>query len=143
MLPFCGHFYCVSHQQSNSNKLKDFKSFKYYGIQIETFELTTVEYRKMKKLDIFELCEFELKEFSCKCLLVNSERIKKFVRFRWFFELQEFELYEFNCRLKTMSKCLKVYLIYRFVLFCNEDLGAILCQMLWIYQDISNVWNLL
>ena len=35
----------------NSNKLKDFKTFEYYGIQIETFELTTVEYRRMKKLD--------------------------------------------------------------------------------------------
>ena len=51
MLPFCGHFYCVSHQQLNSNKFKDFKIFEYYGIRIETFELTTVEYRRMKKLD--------------------------------------------------------------------------------------------
>ena len=51
MLPFCGHFYHVSHQQSNSNKFKDFKTFEYYGIRIETFELTTVEYRRMKKID--------------------------------------------------------------------------------------------
>ena len=51
MLPFCGHFYCVSYRQSNSNKFKDFKTFEYYGIRIETFEITTVEYRKMKKLD--------------------------------------------------------------------------------------------
>ena len=51
MLPFCGHFYRVSYRQSNSNKFKDFKTFRYYGIRIETFELTTVEYRKMKKLD--------------------------------------------------------------------------------------------
>ena len=51
MLPFCGHFYRVSHHQSNSNKFKDFKTFEYYGIRIETFEITTVEYRKMKKLD--------------------------------------------------------------------------------------------
>ena len=50
MLPFCGHFCRVSHQQSNSNKFKDFKTFEYYGIRIETFELTTVEYRRMKKL---------------------------------------------------------------------------------------------
>ena len=49
-LPFCGLFYGVSLQQSNSNKFKDFKTFK-YGIRIETFELTTVEYRRMKKLD--------------------------------------------------------------------------------------------
>ena len=32
-------------------KFKDFKTFEYYGIRIETFELTTVEYRRMKKLD--------------------------------------------------------------------------------------------
>ena len=51
MLPFCGYFYRVSHQQLNSNKFKDFKTFEYYGIRIETFELTTVEYRRMKKLD--------------------------------------------------------------------------------------------
>ena len=51
MFPFRGHFYRVSHQQSNSNKFKDFKTFEYYGIRIETFELTTVEYRRMKKLD--------------------------------------------------------------------------------------------
>ena len=30
----------------------------------------------------FELCEFKLKEFSCKDLLVNSEGIKEFVLFR-------------------------------------------------------------
>ena len=29
----------------------------------------------------FELCEFQLKEFSCKGLLVNSERTEEFVRF--------------------------------------------------------------
>ena len=50
MLPFCGHFYCVRQQQSNSNKFKDFETFEYYGIRIETFELTAVEYRRMKKL---------------------------------------------------------------------------------------------
>ena len=51
ILPFCGHFCCVSHQQSNSNKFKDLKTFEYYGIWIETFELTTEEYRRLKKLD--------------------------------------------------------------------------------------------
>ena len=51
MLPFCGHFYRVSHQQSDSNKFKDFQTFEYYGIRIETFELTMAEYRRMKKLD--------------------------------------------------------------------------------------------
>ena len=51
MLPFCGHFYRVSHQQSNSNKFKDFQTFEFYGIRIETFELTMAEYRRMKKLD--------------------------------------------------------------------------------------------
>ena len=51
MLLFCGHFYRVSHQQSNSNKFKDFQTFEYYGIRIETFELTMAEYRRMKKLD--------------------------------------------------------------------------------------------
>ena len=47
LLPF------LTHQSPtiNSSKLKDFKTFEYYGIQIETFELTTVEYRRMKKLD--------------------------------------------------------------------------------------------
>ena len=43
MLPFCGHFHRVSHQQSNSNKFKYFETFEYYGIRIETFEFTTVE----------------------------------------------------------------------------------------------------
>ena len=51
MIRFCGHFYRVSHQQSNLNKFKDFKTFEYYGIRIETFELTTEEYRRMEKLD--------------------------------------------------------------------------------------------
>ena len=51
----------------------------------------------------FELCEFELKEFSCKGLLVNSEGTEEFVRFRWSFELQEFELHEFNCSLTKLS----------------------------------------
>ena len=45
----------------------------------------------------FELCEFELKEFSCKALLVNSGGTDEFARFSWSFELQEFELLEFNC----------------------------------------------
>ena len=39
MLPFCRHFYRVSLQQSNSNNFKDFKTFEYYDIRIETFEL--------------------------------------------------------------------------------------------------------
>ena len=47
----------------------------------------------------FELCEFELKEFSCKGLLVNSEGTKDVFRFRWSFQLQEFELHEFDCNL--------------------------------------------
>ena len=51
MLPFHGHFYHVSHQHWNSNKFKDFKIFEYYSIRNETFELTTVEYRRMNKLD--------------------------------------------------------------------------------------------
>ena len=51
MLPFCGNFCCVNYQQSNSNKFKDFKIFEYYGIWIETFELTTVEYQRLKKLE--------------------------------------------------------------------------------------------
>ena len=51
MLPFWGNFYRVSHQQLNSNKLKDFKTLEYYGIRIETFELTTAEYERIKKLD--------------------------------------------------------------------------------------------
>ena len=51
MLQFYGHFYRLSHQQSNSNKLKNFKTFEYCGIRIETFELTTVQYQRMKKLD--------------------------------------------------------------------------------------------
>ena len=51
MLPFFGRFYRVSHQQSDSNKFKDFKTFEYYDIRIETFKLTTVEHQRMKKLD--------------------------------------------------------------------------------------------
>ena len=51
MLPFCDYFYRASHQQPSSNKFKDFKTFEYYGLRFETFELTTVEYRRMKKLD--------------------------------------------------------------------------------------------
>ena len=49
ILPFCGDFCRVSHQQSDLNKFKDFKTFEYYGIRIEISELTTVEYRRMKK----------------------------------------------------------------------------------------------
>ena len=49
----------------------------------------------------YELCEFELKEFSCKGLLVNSEGTEEVVQFRWSFELQEFELHEFNCIVKA------------------------------------------
>ena len=48
MIPFCGHFYRISHQQWNSNKFKDFETFEYYGIQIETFELTAVEKTKIR-----------------------------------------------------------------------------------------------
>ena len=51
----------------------------------------------------FELCKFELKEFSCKGLLVNCEGIEKLVQFRWSFELQEFELHTFNCVLNMVS----------------------------------------
>ena len=64
---------------------------------MEKFELTTIEHRRIKKFDsktkmrltvekyvqgiqklvrcilFFELCEFELKEFSCKGLLVNMK----------------------------------------------------------------------
>ena len=32
--------------------------------------------------DFFEFCEFELKHFSCKGLLVNFEGTEEFVRFR-------------------------------------------------------------
>ena len=49
MLPFRGDFHRVSDQHLNSNKFQDFKTFQYYGIRIETFELTTAEYRRMKK----------------------------------------------------------------------------------------------
>ena len=120
MLPFCGHLYRVSHQQLNTNK---FKIFEYFGIWIETFELTTVEYRRMKKLDseikiwitwwkirpgtkqfvwfrwFFELCEFKLKTFSCKGLLANSEGTEELVGFRW-----SFELHEFNCTSKFLLR---------------------------------------
>ena len=41
-VPFCGYFYRVSNQQSNLNKFKDLKTFEYYGIRTEAFELTTV-----------------------------------------------------------------------------------------------------
>ena len=118
MLPFCGHFYCVSHQQSNSNKFKDFKTFEYYGIRIETSEPTTVvEYRRMNKLDsetkiriiwwgpknLFDLDDFSnyvslnQRSFLEGILFLNSEGTKDAFRFRGSFELQEFELHEFNC----------------------------------------------
>ena len=44
-----------------------------------------------------------------------------------------------NCprTLRNLSKCLKVYQIYRFVLVFREDLGTILCQMLSIYQEVQ------
>ena len=51
MLPFCGHFYRVSHQQSDSNKFKDVETFEYYDTRIETFKFTAVEHQRMKKLD--------------------------------------------------------------------------------------------
>ena len=96
MLPFYGHFYRVSHQPKISKHLNI----------MEKFELSTVEHRRIKKLDsktkmrlivekyvqgiqklvrcilFFELCEFELKEFPCKGLLVKYEGAKEFVRFR-------------------------------------------------------------
>ena len=122
MLPFCGHFYWISHQQWNSNKLKDFKTLWHLNWNIWTyysripkdeknctlkpqFELHDEKYVQGTQKFVqfrwfFELWEFELKEFSCKDFLVNSEGTKEFVRFRWFFKLQEFELHELNC-----SKC--------------------------------------
>ena len=48
---FVAFFYRVSHQKSNSNKFKDFTTFEYYGIRIKIFELTTVKYRRLKKID--------------------------------------------------------------------------------------------
>ena len=51
ILPFCGHFYRVTHQQSNSNKFRDFETFEYYGIRIETFELTTADCPRIEKVD--------------------------------------------------------------------------------------------
>ena len=48
MLPFCGHFYRISHQQSNSNKFKDFETFEYCEIRIETFKLTAVEKTRLR-----------------------------------------------------------------------------------------------
>ena len=38
---FFDYFYCASHQQSNWNKFKDFKTFEYYGIRIVTFKFAT------------------------------------------------------------------------------------------------------
>ena len=57
------------------------------NIRIETFELTTAEYRRMKKLDSEK---FELHDEK------YFQGIQKFVRFRWFFELCEFQLKEFS-----------------------------------------------
>ena len=36
---------------------------------------------------VFEICEFELTEFSYKGLLVNSEGTGESVRITWFFDL--------------------------------------------------------
>ena len=44
-------FIASATNKSNSDKFKDYKTFEYYGIQSEAFELTTVEYWRMKKLD--------------------------------------------------------------------------------------------
>ena len=74
MLPFCGHFYCVSHQKSNPNKFKDFKTIEYYGIRIETFEPTTVEYQRMKKLDSETKIRITYEKYV--------QRTQKFLRFR-------------------------------------------------------------
>ena len=74
IFPFCGHFYRVSHQRLNSNKFKDFKTFEHHRIRAETFELTTVVYRRMKKLT--SKPKFELHDEK------NVQETQKFVRFR-------------------------------------------------------------
>ena len=71
---FSGHFYLVSHRQSNSNKFKDFKTFEYYGIPVETFELITVVYRGIKKLTPKPKFELHDKKYV--------QGTQKFVRFR-------------------------------------------------------------
>ena len=43
--------FIASATNSRILKNKDFKTFEYFGIRIETFKLTVVEYRRMKKLD--------------------------------------------------------------------------------------------
>ena len=82
ILPFRGQFHRFSHQQSNSlHKFKDFKTFEFYGIQIETFEFTS-ETPKPK---------FELHDEK------YVQGTQKFVRFRSSFKLQEFKLHDLNC----------------------------------------------
>ena len=43
--------FIASATNNRIEKFKDFKTFEYYGMRIETFELTTVEYRRIEKLD--------------------------------------------------------------------------------------------
>ena len=106
MICFCGHFYCVSNQQLNSNKFKDFKTFEYYGIRIETFKLTTEEYRRIKKTglrnqnsnymmkdtsggpkNLFVLDDFSnyvtsnQRSFRVRVYFVNSEGTEEFVQY--------------------------------------------------------------
>ena len=122
MLRFCGHFYRVSNQQSNSKKFKDFETFEYYGIRIETNQNSNCMMKNTSRRPkfvrfrrFFKLCEFELKEFSCESLLVNSEGTEEFVRIRWSFKLLEFEWHEFNCISNRiyilMQKNINLYLI--------------------------------
>ena len=69
------------------NKFKDLKTFEHYGIRKPKFELHDEKYVQGAQKCVrfrwfYELCQFELKEFSCKGLLVDSEGTKELVRFR-------------------------------------------------------------
>ena len=77
--------------KDNKNKVRNQK-FKLHG---EKYVQKTQKFVPFRRF--FDFCEFELKELSCKGLLVNFEGTEEFVWFRYTFELQKFELHGFNC----------------------------------------------
>ena len=102
------HFVSDYHQQLNSKKLWNLKTFEYsialkhsiLGIRIyykllRLWSNIRITWWKSRPGDLrffrfwwfFELFEFELKEFSSQGLLLNSEGTEEFVRFRWAFDL--------------------------------------------------------
>ena len=85
--------------KDEKNKVRNQK----FEIHDKKYVLRTQKFVRFRRF--FDFCEFKLKEFSCKGLLVNSEGTEEFVRFRWSFELQKFELHGFNSITKFWPTC--------------------------------------